>query len=131
MKKTFLIFGMAACLSLVNGINNANALSDNQPSVTITPVCPDGCQPFITADGGNDDYKCVRIVNGVVKSCGNPTGFIISAINVDDYDIINVPANVNIIKKEKVEKAKQVSARSAETPKLVKKIVYEVVADEE
>ena len=145
MKKVFLIFGIAGCLSLVNGINNAHAVSDN-PVITFTYTCPGNCTlQFIDTVGGIS-AQCVRVYmnsddptdswNGTIIPCGDPnitTGTTNAAVNLNDYNIVGIPKNASLIDEKNIKRQKlnNVSVRSAETPKMVKKIVYEVVADEE
>ena len=143
MKKVFIIFSMAGCLSLVNGINNANALSNN-PVITLSYTCPEGCTLQFVDTANGIIASCVKTymdlddptyeLNGIIIPCADPTitfGTTNATVNLNDYDIISIPENMSLIDSKKVKKqTKPVSARSAETPKMVKKIVYEQVMEE-
>lgn len=118
MKKIFLIFGMAGCLSLVNGINNANALSDG-PTITLNYTCPDGCT-LRYVQTINDAYvQCVKDMGGGrFMECANPVvniGTTNTTVNLNDYNIVSIPANMSVISEKKIEskKSNNVSARAA------------------
>ena len=123
---------MAGCLSLINGTNNANAVQSEYTVVTFT--CPAGCELlFSHGDGGFTAAYCMG-QNG--DRCDDP---IVGIEVVPDNAISPVTPVVNptALKPNKMDKvnakkSKKVSARSAETPRMVKKIVYEqVVTDED
>ena len=131
MKKVFLIFSMAGCLSLINGTNNANAVQSEYTVVTFT--CPEGCElVFAHGSGGFTDAYCEG-PNG--DRCDDP----IVGIEVRPDTAISPvtpvvkPTDLKPNKTDKVnaKKSKKVSARAAEMPKMVKKIVYEQVVEED
>ncbi len=133
MKKYFYILTMAGCLSLINGINNANAVQSEDVVVTFT--CPAGCELYFVHDSdGSTSAACY--VTGSAERCNDP---IVNIDVITDNAISPVtpvvkPTDLKPNKMDKVnaKKSKKVSARSAETPRMVKKIVYEqVVTDED
>lgn len=132
MKKYFYILTMAGCLSLINGINNAGAVQSDYVIVTYT--CPDGCElSFSHSSSGTSSASC-NTPEG--EKCDDPSVDI--AVFTDNAispvtPVVNPTAlKPNKTDKVNAKKSKKVSARSAETPKMVKKIVYEqVVTDEE
>ena len=133
MKKVFLIFSMAGCLSLINGTNNANAVQSEYTVVTFT--CPAGCELHFTnySDAAGSTTAFCMGPNG--EDCDDPS------VNIEvrpDNAISPVTPVVNptALKPNKTDKvnakkSKKVSARSAETPRMVKKIVYEQIVEED
>ena len=129
MKKIFLIFGMAGYLSLINGVNNANAVQSE--NVVVTYTCPDGCElRFIHSSNGTTHAWCFTPES---ENCDDPS------VNIDVYNAISPvtpvvnPTDLKPNKTDKVnaKKSKKVSARSTETPRMVKKIVYEQIVEED
>ena len=118
MKKIFLIFGIMGGLF----INNANAVQSD--TVVVQYVCPSGCELyFFRAANGNTTALC-RKTDGT--SCEDPQ-VVIRAVAPNGNLQVSPVSKTNKVR----EKKKTVSARSAETPKMVKKIVYEQVVEDE
>ena len=129
MKKIFLIFGMAGCLSVVNGINNANAVQSDD--VVVTYTCPAGCElQFVHNSDGETGAWCAK-PDGT--TCADPNvNIFVEAISpvtpvVNPTDL--KPSKIN--NKVNSKKLNKTSARAAETPKMVKKVVYEQVVEED
>lgn len=122
MKKVFLIFGMAGCLSLFSGINYANAVQSELVVVNVS--CPEGCRleyETVTLDGyGSTIARCLPIKEGA--KCGDP------AYSISSSAMSAATVEPNTIKSKRLNKA---SVRVAQTPKMVKKIVYEQVVEDE
>ena len=132
MKKYFYILTMAGCLSLINGINNAGAVQSED--VVVSYTCPDGCEVrFIHGSDGSDGTTYAWCFTPEGGNCDDPRVI----INVDNAispvtPVVNPTAlKPNKTDKVKAKKSKKVSARSAETPKMVKKIVYEQIVEED
>lgn len=132
MKKYFYILTMAGCLSLINGINNANAVQSEDVVVTFT--CPAGCELYFVHDSdGSTSASCYATESA--ERCNDPI------VNIDVFTddaispatpVVNPTAlKPNKTDKVNAKKSKKVSARSAETPRMVKKIVYEQVVEED
>ena len=122
MKKYFLILGIMGGLF----VNNASAVQSD--TVVINFTCPDGCVLSYSSMTGVTVAQCITSIGG--RSCGDPQIDIVeNAVSPATYGV-NPTTDSN--KTNKVsEKKKTVSARSAETPKMVKKIVYEQVVEDE
>ncbi len=113
MKKVFLILGMVGGLSA----NNANA---TQSQAIVDYICPDGCELHFSYNGSSVHASCAKPSG---EACADPE-VVISSIAPN----VNQPmSEINKVKAKK----KTVSARSAETPRMVKKIVYEQVVEED
>lgn len=127
MKKVFLIFSMAGCLSLINGINNAGAVQSED--VVVTYTCPAGCELRFVHGGSFTMAEC-RTPEG--KICDDPSVNIEADNAISPATPVVNPTALKPNKTDKVnaKKSKKVSARSAETPRMVKKIVYEPVSVE-
>lgn len=109
MKKVFLIFSMAGCLSLINGINNAGAVQSED--VVVTYTCPDGCELRFVHGGSVTMAKC-QTPEG--KICDGPS------VNMEADNAIS-PVNATDLKPSKInnkvnsKKLNKTSARAAET----------------
>lgn len=130
MKKIFLIFGMAGCLSLLNGVNNANAVQSE--TVVVTYTCPAGCELSFSHHNDGATFAWCYTPGG--EKCADP----VVNISVEAISPVTPVVNATDLKPSKInnkvnsKKLNKTSARSAETPRMVKKIVYEqVVTDEE
>lgn len=128
MKKVFLIFSMAGCLSLINGINNAGAVQSED--VVVTYTCPDGCELRFVHGGSVTMAKC-QTPEG--KICDGPSVNMEADNAISPVTPVVNPTALKPNKTDKVnaKKSKKVSARSAETPRMVKKIVYEQIVEED
>ena len=131
MKKYFYILTMAGCLSLINGIKNANAIQSNDVIVTYT--CPAGCELDFSHSSNGNTYAWCLTPEG--ERCDDP---IVNIAVITDNAISPVTPVVNptALKPNKTDKvnakkSKKVSARSAQTPRMVKKIVYEQIVEED
>lgn len=131
MKKCFLIFSMAGCLSLINGTNNANAVQSEYTVVTFT--CPAGCELRFTNYSDAAGATLAYCVGPNGDRCDDPTVGIEVDNAISPVTPVVKPTDLKPNKTDKVnaKKSKKVSARSAETPKMVKKIVYEQVVEED
>ena len=114
MKKVFLILGMVGGLS----VNNANA---TQSQALVNYICPDGCELHFSYTGSSVHASCAKPSG---EACADPE-VVISSIAP------NVNQPMSEINKVNAKKSKKVSARSAETPRMVKKIVYEQIVEED
>ena len=130
MKKIFLIFGMAGCLSLLNGVNNANAVQSE--TVVVTYTCPAGCELSFSHHNDGATFAWCYTPGG--EECADP----VVNISVEAISPVTPVVNATDLKPSKInnkvnsKKLNKTSARSAETPRMVKKIVYEqVVTDED
>lgn len=118
MKKYFLIFGIMGGLF----INNANAVQSDV--VVVQYVCPSGCELYFFSGASGTTTAWCSHPDGT--SCGDPQ-VVIEAVSPNGNLQVS-PVN----KSNKVSsKKKAVSSRSAETPKMVKKIVYEQIIEDE
>ena len=131
MKKYFYILTMAGCLSLINGINNAGAVQSEDVSVTYT--CPDGCELSFMHSSNGISYAYCLTPGG--EACDDPS-VNIEVFTVDAISPVTPVVNPTALKPNKTDKvnakkSKKVSARSAETPRMVKKIVYEQIVEED
>lgn len=130
MKKYFLVFGIMGGLFT----NTANAVGSQ---AVVTYTCPEGCQLSIDSStyvsgqgGGGSAYgapTCTNIQNG--SDCGNPSVTIVTENAIAPHNDLQISP---VTKPNKASaKKKAVSARAAEMPKMVKKIVYEQVVEED
>ncbi len=133
MKKVFLILIMIVCFSLVNGINSANAVQSDTTVITYT--CPEGCSIIYKGVGGNSwEVMSATCINLYGESCGDPVVNVVVTENaISPVTPVVNPTALKPNKTDKVnaKKSKKVSARSAETPRMVKKIVYEQIVEED
>ena len=123
MKKYFLIFGIMCGLF----ITNANAVQSDE--VVVQFICPAWCELRFSHFSDGTTYASCRDSND--ERCDDP-----EVVIMTDQTILPVTHEINPTtnsdKTTKVKaKQKAVSARSAETPKMVKKIVYEQVVEDE
>lgn len=128
MKKYFYILTMAGCLSLINGINNANAVQSEDVIVTYT--CPAGCELHFSHHNDGATFAWCFTPGG--EECADP----VVNISVEAISPVTPVVNPTALKPNKTDKvnakkSKKVSARSAETPRMVKKIVYEQIVEED
>ena len=124
MKKTFLIAGLIAGLTATNGY------AVGSQTVVVTYDCPSGCELHsISHSDGSILVYC---------SCGNGTE-VEPTITIKDYapspstirEVMS-QSTLNQAAMKNAKKVNKVSARAAETPKMVKKIVYEeIISDDD
>ena len=118
MKKKFLIFGFIGCFFTINGY-----AVQSGSSVIVTYTCEPGCElRFSTGTNGSTHAYC-ETAGG--RTCSDPVVNVYNASMSDVIQQITNSENLNKVKK------RPVSSRSAETPKMVKKIVYEQVVEED
>ena len=125
MKKSFLIVGALSAILSTNGY------AVGSQDVVVEYYCPAGCElHFTNYSAGVTTAYCVG-PNG--EECDDPT----VGIEVDNAispvtPVVNPTAlKPNKTDKVNAKKSKKVSARAAEIPKMVKKIVYEQVVEED
>ena len=129
MKKIFLIFGMAGCLSVVNGINNANAVQSDDVIVTYT--CPAGCELRFGHNNDGKTFAWCEKSDGT--ACADPK----VNISMEAISPVTPVVNATDLKPSKInnkvnsKKLNKTSARAAETPRMVKKVVYEQIIEED
>ncbi|MBQ3784986.1 MAG: hypothetical protein II843_01160 [Alphaproteobacteria bacterium] len=123
MKKSFLIAGLIAGLTATNGY------AVGSQTVVVTYTCHDGCQLITEAwyDG--------MIVARCKCSDGTVTDPKVSIENLNpspsEIQQIMSQSTLNQATIKNAKKTKKVSARVAETPKMVKKIVYEEIISDD
>jgi hypothetical protein len=122
MKKYFLILGIMGGLF----VNNANAVQSD--TVVINFTCPDGCMLSYTSMTGVTAAQCITSIGG--RPCGDPQIDIVENAVSPAIHGVNPTTDSNEINKVSAKK-KAVSSRATETPKMVKKIVYEQVVEDE
>lgn len=127
MKKYFYILTMAGCLSLINGINNAGAVQSED--VVVTYTCPAGCELHFRHSSDGQTYALCQTPEG--KGCADPSVNIDNAISPATPVVKPTDLKPNKMDKVNAKKSKKVSARSVETPRMVKKIVYEQIVEED
>ncbi|MFQ6727231.1 MAG: hypothetical protein ACLRFF_02635 [Alphaproteobacteria bacterium] len=123
MKKTFLIMGLIAGLTATNGY----AVSSQ--TVIVTYTCPDGCE-----------LSTHILQNGTtVAGCKCSDGTVTDP-NVSTEDLTPSPSEIQRVMSQSTlnqaaiknaKKVNKVSARAAEMPKMVKKIVYEEIISDD
>ncbi|MFQ6704453.1 MAG: hypothetical protein ACLRFP_05220 [Alphaproteobacteria bacterium] len=116
MKKTFLIPGLIAGLFTTNGYAVQNTSQNNDNGIYVSG-CPSTCRVVIDGtaptSGGNI---------AILYHCETEAGEL-----CEPTTKVNNKVNYNVLQK----KQNKVSSRSAEIPKMVKKIVYEQIVKED
>lgn len=124
MKKTFLIAGLIAGLTATNGY-----AVGQQQTVVVTYTCPTGCElhTFVHQDG----------LTGAFCTCEDGTQ-VDPTVTIEDtapspseIQQVMSQSTLNQAAIKNAKKQNKVSARVAETPKMVKKIVYEEIISDD
>ena len=94
MKKIFLIFGMAGCLSLLNGVNNANAVQSE--TVVVTYTCPAGCELSFSHHNDGATFAWCYTPGG--EECADP----VVNISVEAISPVTPVVNATDLKPSKI-----------------------------
>lgn len=123
MKKTFLIAGLIAGLTATNGY------AVGSQAVHVTYTCPDGCQLITEAWYDGMIIARCKCSDGTVTdprvSIKNP------APSHSEIQQVMSQSTLNQATIKNAKKVNKVSVRAAETPKMVKKIVYEEIISDD
>lgn len=123
MKKTFLIAGLIAGLTATNGY------AVQSQYVVVTYTCPEGCELYTSIDKDGFTIANCQCSDGTVTdpriSIKDLTPSHSEIQQVMSQSTLNQAAIKNAKKQNKV------SARVAEMPKMVKKIVYEEIISDD
>lgn len=123
MKKTFLIAGLIAGLTATNGY------AVGSQTVFVTYICPDGCELHTFVDNSGLTLAECRCSDGTVTD----PRISIENLNPSPSEIQQVmsQSTLNQAAIKNAKKRNKVSARVAEMPKMVKKIVYEEIISDD
>ena len=129
MKKSFLMLGILGSVCAIDAFAARTASNLSSQDVVVAYACPAGCYADVSkaqaGSAGITSIACYYYENGAF--CGNPT---ITILETESNSILQSEINKQLKKQEKAVK-KSETTRAAVNPKVVKKVVYEQVVEED